>query len=168
MSRSHQLGLQNGLPPSITSPNRRLLTHLPGPLPPTGPGPIHRLPTTKLPSTGAACGKDNAGASQPQLPHSPVHQRPLSLLWLFSHSVMSDSFAAPQTAACQAPLSTGPPRQEYWSGWPFPSPGDLPNLRVKSTSPALASRFLTTAPPGKPGLCLKSLQVHKASGTAPG
>ena len=37
-------------------------------------------------------------------------QRPLSLLlWLFSHSVMSDSFATPRTADCQAPLSTGPP-----------------------------------------------------------
>ena len=90
------------------------------------------------------------------------------MLRLFSPSVMSDSFAAPRTAACQAPLSTGSPRQEYWSGWPFPSPGDLPHPGIKSTSPALASRFLTTAPPGKRGLCLKSLQIHKASGVAPG
>ena len=37
--------------------------------------------------------------------------------------VMSDSFAAPWTLACQAPLSTGFSRQEHWSGLPFPSPG---------------------------------------------
>ena len=48
----------------------------------------------------------------------------------------------------------GFPRQEYWSGWPFPSPEDLPDLGVESTSPALpavsfiAGRFFTTEPPG--------------------
>jgi len=36
-------------------------------------------------------------------------------------------FAILWTEACQAPLSMGLPRQDYWSGWPFPSPGDLPN-----------------------------------------
>ena len=40
---------------------------------------------------------------------------------------MSNSFATPWTRACQAPLSMGFPRQEYWSGLLFPSPGDLPN-----------------------------------------
>ena len=50
----------------------------------------------------------------------------------------------------QAPLSIGLPRQEYWSGLPFPSPGDLPNPRVEPTSPALAGRFFTTEPSGKP------------------
>ena len=40
---------------------------------------------------------------------------------------MSDSFASPWTVACQAPLSMGFPRQECWSGLPFPPPGDLPN-----------------------------------------
>ena len=38
---------------------------------------------------------------------------------------------------CQAPLSMGFPRQDYWSGWPFPSPGDLPNPGIKPVSPAL-------------------------------
>ena len=42
------------------------------------------------------------------------------------HSVMSDS-VIPWTVACQAPLSMRFPRQEYWSGLPFPSPGDLPD-----------------------------------------
>ena len=58
----------------------------------------------------------------------------------------------PWTVACQAPLSMGFPRQEYWSGLPFPSPGDLPNPKIKPkspVSPALAGGFLTTVPPGK-------------------
>ena len=50
----------------------------------------------------------------------------------------------------QAPLSVGFPRKEYWSGLPFPSPGDLPDPRIKPMSPALAGGFFTTEPPGKP------------------
>ena len=41
-------------------------------------------------------------------------------------------------------------RQEYWSGLQFPSPGDLPDLRIKPMFPALAGGFSTTEPPGKP------------------
>ena len=41
-------------------------------------------------------------------------------------------------------------RQEYWTGLPFPSPGDLPDPGIKPSSPALAGRFFTTVPPGKP------------------
>ena len=55
--------------------------------------------------------------------------------------------------ACQDPLSMGLFRQEYWSGLPFPSPGNLPDWGIKpasSASPALASRSLTTEPHGKP------------------
>ena len=60
-------------------------------------------------------------------------------------------FATPWTVARQAPLSMGFPRQEYWSGLPFPSPGDLPNPGIKPRSPAsLAGGFYTTMPPGKP------------------
>ena len=69
---------------------------------------------------------------------------------VFSRSVASDSLQSPQTATHQAPLSTVFPRQEYWSGLPFPSPEDLPNPGIKPTSPALADKFLTTEPPGKP------------------
>ena len=69
---------------------------------------------------------------------------------LFSCSVTSDSFATPLTVAHQAPLSTGFPRQKYWSGLPFPSSGDLPDSGIKPGSPALAGRFFTTEPPGKP------------------
>ena len=54
------------------------------------------------------------------------------------------------TVACQAPLSMGLSRQEYWCGLPFAPPGDLPDPGIKPRSPALAGRFFTTAPPGKP------------------
>ena len=48
------------------------------------------------------------------------------------------------------PLSVGFSRQEYWSGLPFPPPGDLPNVGFEPKSPALTGRFFTTEPPGKP------------------
>ena len=50
---------------------------------------------------------------------------------------MSNSLVTPWTVACQAPLSTEFSRQEYWSGLPFPSPGDLPDPGIKPGSPAL-------------------------------
>ena len=58
-----------------------------------------------------------------------------------------------QTVALQAPLTMGFSRQEYWSGLPFPPPGDLPEPGIElrsSASPALPGGFLTTEPPGKP------------------
>ena len=68
----------------------------------------------------------------------------------FSHSVVSDSFATPWTIAHQAPLSMEFLRQEYWGRLPFPFSEDLPDPGIKPVSPALASRFFTTEPPGKP------------------
>ena len=62
-------------------------------------------------------------------------------------------FATTWTVACQAPLSMEFSRQEYWSGLPFPTPGDLPDPGIEPTSlasPALAGGFFTTEPPGKP------------------
>ena len=59
-------------------------------------------------------------------------------------------FVTPWTAAHQAPLSMGFSRQEYWSGLPFPSPGDLPDPGIKLGSPALEADALTSEPPGKP------------------
>ena len=50
----------------------------------------------------------------------------------------------------QAPLSMRFPRPDYWSGVPFPSPGDLPDPRIEPTSPALAGGFFTTEASGKP------------------
>ena len=61
----------------------------------------------------------------------------------------------PWTVARQAPLSMGFSRQEYWSGLPFPTPGDLSHPEIIKPltfeSPALADGLFTTAPPGKQG-----------------
>ena len=61
-------------------------------------------------------------------------------------------FATPWTVAHQAPLSLGFSRQEYWSGLPFPTPGDPPDPGIEPTSsvsPALVGGFFITEPPGK-------------------
>ena len=60
--------------------------------------------------------------------------------------------ATPWTVAHQAPLSMGFPRQEYWSGLPFPPPEDLPDPGIKPMSPALAGGFFTTELLGKPSI----------------
>ena len=57
----------------------------------------------------------------------------------------------PRIVACQAPLSMGFSRQEYWSGLPFPSPGDLPDPGIKPGSPALEADALPSKPPGTGG-----------------
>ena len=60
----------------------------------------------------------------------------------------------PITVACQASLSMGFSRQEYWSGFPFPSPGNLPDPGIKTGSPTLQTDFLPSKPPGKPSTVL--------------
>ena len=69
-------------------------------------------------------------------------------LLLFSYSVMSYSVTS-WTVDHQAPLSMGFPRQEYWSGLPFPSPGDLPNPGIEPTTAALAGGSFSTELPGE-------------------
>ena len=73
-------------------------------------------------------------------------------MFMLSHSAMSDHLQPyGLTVDCQAHLSMGFPRQEYWSGLPFPSPGDLPDPGIESKSPAspeLAGGLFTTEPPG--------------------
>ena len=62
-------------------------------------------------------------------------------------------FMTPWTVVCQASLSMGFSRKVYWSGLPFPSPGDLPDPGDRSqvpVSPALAGRFFITPPLEKP------------------
>ena len=69
--------------------------------------------------------------------------------WLclcFSCSVMSDP-ETPWTIAHQAPLSMKLPRQEYWSGLLFPSPGDVPDPGIKPSSPILQADSLRSKPP---------------------
>ena len=63
---------------------------------------------------------------------------------------MSDASVTPWTVACQASLSVGFPRQEYWSGLPFPPPGNLPNPGIEPMSLALQADSLLSEPPGKP------------------
>ena len=63
-------------------------------------------------------------------------------------------FATLWTVAYQAPLSMGFSRQEYFSGLPFPSPGDLPDPGIEPWSPELQANGLTSEPPGKP-MCFK-------------
>ena len=69
---------------------------------------------------------------------------------VFQSLVMANSFETPWTIAQQAPLSMGFSGQKYWNGLTFPSPGDLSNPGIELVSPALAGRFFTTEPPGKP------------------
>ena len=87
----------------------------------------------------------------------PLHAMVLSLgcVCVCVRSVASIclTLATPWTVAHQAPLHMGFSREEYWSGLPFPSPGDLPDPGIEPTSPdspELAGRFFTTEPPEKP------------------
>ena len=65
-----------------------------------------------------------------------------------SPSVVSDSLLPPWTVPCQAPLSMGFSRQEYWSGLPFPSPGHLFDPGIELGSPALQADSLPSEPAG--------------------
>ena len=77
------------------------------------------------------------------------------LLIYFTHVYVCQSlrhvqlFVTPCAEACQAPLSMGFSRQEYWSGSPFPSPGDLPYPGIEPRSPALQADSSLSEPPGK-------------------
>ena len=84
-------------------------------------------------------------------PSSPCHTRSLlfcATLWTIAH---------------QAPLSMGFSGQEYWSGLPFPPPGDLPDPRLKPASPAspvLTGGIFTSVPPRKPWLQHRGIFTH--------
>ena len=80
-------------------------------------------------------------------------------------------FATPWTVAHQAPLSMGFSRQEYWSGLPFPSLGDLPDLGIEPRSPSLQADALTSELPGKTPTIVwpqinsrKVTQLHPSTG----
>ena len=77
----------------------------------------------------------------------------IKIMCVLRHLSHVQLFATPWTVARQAPLSIGIPRQEYSSGSPFSSLGDLSDSGIESASPvspALAGRFFTAEPPGKP------------------
>ena len=67
--------------------------------------------------------------------------------------------------ARQAPLSVGSSRQEYWSGLPFPSPGDLPNPGMEPRSPTLQADSWLSGPPGKPHLREQLWVLNEVTGT---
>ena len=91
--------------------------------------------------------------SQPEPEKREV--KSLSRVWLF---------ATPWTVVCQAPLSMGFSRQEYWRRLPFPSPGDLLNPVIKPTSPALHADSLPAEPWGRSACAMGGLknQAKKA------
>ena len=114
--------------------------------------------------TGSKLGKENIKA---------VYCHPSYLIYIQNteEEVKSLSrvrlFVTPWTEAHQAPPSMKFSRQEYWSGLPFPSPGNLPNLGIEPGSPALGADALLSEPPGKPGMLpetfRKCLSVPRAS-----
>ena len=95
----------------------------------------------------------------------------LSMIFDAVHSESESKVAQSCPTLCD-PMDCSPPgssvhgilQQEYWSGLPFPSPGDLPNPGIKPRSPALQADVLPSEPPGKPGavhkLMLLSIQSH--------
>ena len=91
-------------------------------------------PASQASSRGEA--KDSALLSSRDAPHSCAH----------TPIVCVRSLVFPWTIAWQAPLFVEFPRQEYWSGWPFPSPGDLPDPGIRSS--ALQAASLLSEPPG--------------------
>ena len=81
---------------------------------------------------------------------------------MLSHFSCVWLFPTPWTVACQAPLSMGFSRQEYWSGLPCPLPGDLPDLGIEARSSALQVDSLPSEPPGKPEqACFYRLKLHQ-------
>ena len=88
-----------------------------------------------------------------------MNKRRLSnlLLSLFSCKDMSNSL---QPHGLQGPLSMGFSRQEYWSGLPFPSPGEIPNPRIEPTSPAWQEDSLPPSYEGRTGDQIPSVQIQ--------
>ena len=91
---------------------------------------------------------------------------------MLSHFSSVQLFGTLWTVALQVPLSMGFSRQEYWSKLPFPTPGDLPDPEIESTSPLLAGGFLPTVPPGRAVLVAQWYRIHLSNagemGSIPG
>ena len=87
-----------------------------------------------------------------------IRPHPPQPLYVLSCLVMSNS-VTPRTAACQALLSMGFSRQEWWSGLPCPPPGDLPNPGIEPRSPALQVDSLPIELPGKPLIIARKMQI---------
>ena len=109
-------------------------------------------PAPQIPAMAPRKVTGNVG-SHPVLPHtdktSTLCDRKGAALFVCSSLSCVRLFVTPWTVAFQAPLSLKFPRQEYWSGLPFPFLGDLPDPGIKVSSPALQVDSLTPEPPGK-------------------
>ena len=123
-----------------------------------GPGPCPLLPQTWGEVAGETEVEPSGGKAMPTPPHTfrskrwvPLTQRPChrpQLMLMRTRSVMSDS--------CD-PMDCTPPgssvqefsSQEYWSGLPWPPPGDFPNPGIEPGSPTLQADSLSSEPPGK-------------------
>ena len=81
----------------------------------------------------------------------------------WSRSVVSDSATVAKTAAYQAPLSMGFSRQEYWSGLPFSSPGDLPDPGIEPGSPNCRQTLYRLSHQGSPTVCQRTRRKHGSS-----
>ena len=82
----------------------------------------------------------------------PYYDHPSKLIYVRVHALLLSHvrlFATPRTVTHQAPLCTGFSGQEYWSGLPFPSPGDLPHPGTEPRSPALQAGALPSEQLGK-------------------
>ena len=122
---------------------------------------LETLPDCLAPQIPAMAPRKVTGdvGSHPVLPHtdktSTLCDRKGAALFVCSSLSCVRLFVTPWTVAFQAPLSLKFPRQEYWSGLPFPFLGDLPDPGIEPGSPALAGSFFTTKPLGK------SVTVHR-------
>ena len=85
---------------------------------------------------------------------------------MLSHFSRVRLFKTPWTVAQQAPLFMGFSRQEYWSGLPFPSPGDLPDPGIKPRSPALQADALTSELPRKPRILSLGFSMYSIMSSA--
>ena len=102
----------------------------------------HRWQPTRLPGPWDSPGKNTGEGCHFLLQCMKVKVKLLS--------EVARLLVTPWTAAYKAPPSMGFSRQEYWSGLPFPSPGDLPDPGIKPRSPALQADTLVSEQPGKP------------------
>ena len=82
-------------------------------------------------------------------------------VWVLNHPHL---FEVPWTVACKAPLSMEFSRQEYWSGEPFPSPGELSNSGIKPTSLGLLHWQVDSLPLARPGKPLVLQNMNKPVG----
>ena len=107
-----------------------------------------RIPWTEEPGWLQSMGSQKVRHDWVTKPSTHTNEHSTHVLCLVIQSSLT--LCDPWTVAPQAPMSMGFSRQEYWSEFPCPPPGDCSNPGIKPRSPALAGGFFTTKPSGKP------------------